>query len=126
MCGMADNLREYGRLLMYLIGHFTFRFVNVKITVYFIRDLIKLKRFNFRQTYQDRLDYANPGFKEEHVAPGELAPDGDIILPLGTEKVSVLRWNKSKNTVFSGFPNSRVPKLWGTYEDRCHVFWRER
>lgn len=39
-----------------------------------------------RQTYQDRLDYANPGFKEEHVAPGELAPDGDIILPLGTEK----------------------------------------
>lgn len=38
-----------------------------------------------RQTYQEKLDKANPGFKETHVAPGEIAPDGDIILPLGTE-----------------------------------------
>ncbi|CAI2358133.1 unnamed protein product [Caenorhabditis sp. 36 PRJEB53466] len=39
-----------------------------------------------RQAYQERLDEANPEFKEQHVAPGEIAPDGDIILPLGTEK----------------------------------------
>ncbi|CAL2051688.1 unnamed protein product [Caenorhabditis brenneri] len=39
-----------------------------------------------RQSYQEKLDQANPGFKEKYVAPGELAPDGDMQLPLGTEK----------------------------------------
>ncbi|EGT40400.1 CBN-SIR-2.2 protein [Caenorhabditis brenneri] len=39
-----------------------------------------------KQSYQEKLDQANPGFKEKYVAPGELAPDGDMQLPLGTEK----------------------------------------
>ncbi|PIC20573.1 hypothetical protein B9Z55_025725 [Caenorhabditis nigoni] len=39
-----------------------------------------------RHDYQEKLDKANPGFKDTYVAPGEIAPDGDIILPLGTEK----------------------------------------
>uniref|UniRef100_A0A8R1DNH8 NAD-dependent protein deacylase n=1 Tax=Caenorhabditis japonica TaxID=281687 RepID=A0A8R1DNH8_CAEJA len=39
-----------------------------------------------REDYQYRLDKANPGFREQHVAPGEIAPDGDVSLPVGTEK----------------------------------------
>uniref|UniRef100_A0A1I7TRR3 Deacetylase sirtuin-type domain-containing protein n=1 Tax=Caenorhabditis tropicalis TaxID=1561998 RepID=A0A1I7TRR3_9PELO len=43
-----------------------------------------------RQAYQERLSKANPGLEERRLAPGEVAPDGDIILRSGIEKANQL------------------------------------